>query len=48
MLERYQSMGFGKSGKVNVDILKEKPFIKVHCVLRKDIFKLLFFSSEST
>ena len=43
VLERYQSVGFGKSGKVNVDVLKEKPFIKLHCVLRKDIFKLLFF-----
>ena len=24
-------------------VLKEKPFIKLHCVLRKDTFKLLFF-----
>ena len=26
-------------------VLKEKPFIKLHCVLRKDIFKLLYFFS---
>lgn len=25
--------------------MKEKPFIKLHCVLGKDIFKLLYFFS---